>query len=91
MFHPSYHFCNPPMGLFHQLCILPLLRSQVWTLFQMGPWEVRVEKDNYLIHLTGNPFLDAAQVLGSKCMLMAHIKLFIHQNPQLPLHKDAFN
>jgi len=81
------------MNLFHHLCIPLLLGSQVWTLFQMGPLEVRVKSDDYLTHLTGNPFLaqDTVDLLGCKCMLMAHIKFFIHQDPQLPFHRDGLN
>ena len=55
----------------------------------MGPHKGRAERDNHLPVLTGHPSADVTQdticFLSCKSTLLAHVKLFIHQDPQVLL------
>lgn len=62
------------------------------TVFQMGPHEGR-EEDNHHFCPSGFYSLEAAQDTvvfpGCKCTLLAHVRFFIHQSPQVLLHRAA--
>ena len=61
----------------------------------MGSHRSRAERENYLPHYAVCPSFDAAQdtvgPLGHKCTLLACINLFIHQNPEVLLHRAALS
>ncbi|KAK4826191.1 hypothetical protein QYF61_006135 [Mycteria americana] len=62
---------------------------------QVGSQHSRVEGQNHLPQPTGHASLDAAQdmagFLGCERTLPAHVQLFIHQYPQVLLHRAALN
>jgi len=61
----------------------------------MGSHQRGVEGQNPLPHPAGHAFLDAAQdmvgLLGCERTLVAHVKLLIHQYPQVLLSRAALN
>lgn len=62
-------------------------------LLQVGPQKGKIEGDNPLPYPAGHSSVDAAQdsvgILACKHALLAHFKLFIHQNPQALLCRTA--
>jgi len=62
---------------------------------QMGPHEGRVKGNNHFPLPTSHPFSDEAQDAvgfeGCKSTLLAHVWLFISQNPQLLLIRASLN
>ena len=70
--------------------LLVLRTPALGTRLQMGPHEGRVEGDDLLLpddHLCFVAAQDAVGHLGCKCALLAHIKLLVHQNLQVLLHR----
>ncbi|KAK4810053.1 hypothetical protein QYF61_005116 [Mycteria americana] len=69
VFHPSSHFCGPPLDPLQQVHVFLVLRTP--------------ELDAELQDMVG--------FLGCKRTLPAHVQLFIHQYPQVPLHRVALD
>jgi len=73
------------MDLFHQLHIFLVLGIPGLDAIQvqMGP------------HKAGCPYFDAVQdtvgLTDHKCTLLAHIKLFVYQNPAVLLHRATLS
>ena len=65
------------------------------TAVQLKPHEGRVERHNPLSRPTSHPSVDAVQdavgLVGYKHALLALVKIFIHQNPQVLLCRAALN
>jgi len=73
-----------------QLHVFLVLRSlDMNTVAQVRPHKGRVERNNHFPHALGNPSFNAAQdtVLGCKYTLLAHVQLFVHQDPQILPHR----
>ena len=64
-------------------------------VFQVGSHRSGAEGKNHLLQSAGHASFDAAQdivgFLGCKHTLPAHVQLFIHQYPQVLLHRAALN
>ena len=64
-------------------------------ILQIGPHEGKVEGNNHLPLLTGHSSFDAPQdtvgLQGCKCMLLAHVQLFVDQDPQVLLYRAALS
>ena len=64
-------------------------------VLQVGSHQSRVEGQNHLPRSAGNASCDSAQdtvgFLGCERTLLAHVQLFIHQHPQVLLHRAALN
>ncbi|KAK4823100.1 hypothetical protein QYF61_025838 [Mycteria americana] len=91
MFHPSDHFCGPPLDLLQQVHVLPVLRTpELDAVLQVGSHHSRAEGQNHLPQPAGHTSFDAAQdtvgFLGRECTLLAHV-----HNPQVLLHRAALN
>ena len=87
VFQPLDHLPGPPLVLFLQLCILPVLGARsLNTVLQLGSHKGRVEGENPLPLPAGHPSVDAAQdtvgLLGCKSTLLIHVQLFIRPNFQ---------
>lgn len=72
------------------LHILLVLRSpDLDSILQMGLHKGGVERGDHLPLTSGHPSFDATQhtdgFLGCKCILLTHVKLFIHMDPQVLL------
>ncbi|KAK4818015.1 hypothetical protein QYF61_004128 [Mycteria americana] len=96
VFHPSHHFRGPPLDLLQQLHVLVVLRTpELDAVLQVGSHQSRAEGQNHLPRPAGHAAFDAAQgtvgFLGCQCTLLAHVQLFIHQYPQVLLHRAALN
>ncbi|KAK4828585.1 hypothetical protein QYF61_027675 [Mycteria americana] len=96
VFHTSDHFCGPPLDLLQQVHVLPVLRTpELDTVLQVGSHQSGVEGQNPLPRPAGHASCDAAQdmvgLLGCKRTLSAHVRLLIHQYPQVLLHRAALN
>ena len=94
MLQSSDDLHGPPLGPLQQLCILPLLEAPgLDAVLQMGPHEGRVEGDSPFTVPVGHSFFGAAQdtvgILGCKSTLLAHIHLFIHQDPHSPIPLES--
>ena len=92
----SDHLCGPPLDpLQHLHALFELGAPGQTAVLQVRPHKGRVERDNALPLPAGHPSFDAAQdtagLLVSKSTLLAHIQLFIHQNPQVLLHRAALS
>ena len=75
----------PSSGPRQKLHLFPVLGApDLDAVLQMVPHEGRVERHNHLLRPAGHPS-DAAQdtfgLMGCKCTLLAHVKLFICQDP----------
>ena len=47
---PFDHLCGPPLDLYQQLCIIPVLEATFLdTVVQMGTHKDRIEGDNHLL------------------------------------------
>ena len=61
----------------------------------MGPHDGCLERDKHLPHPAGHPSFDEIQdtigLPGCKSTLLAYVQLFIHQDPQVLLHRAALN
>ncbi|KAK4823530.1 hypothetical protein QYF61_003039 [Mycteria americana] len=87
VFHPSDHFCGPPLDPLQEVHVFPVLRApELDAVLQVGSDQSRVEGQNHLPRPDGHAALDAAQgtvgILGCEHTLPAHVQLFIHQYPQ---------
>ncbi|KAK4822933.1 hypothetical protein QYF61_023433 [Mycteria americana] len=96
VFHPSDHFCGPPLDPLQQLHVLLVLRApELDAVLQVGSHQSRAEGQNHLPRPAGHASFDAAQdtvgLLGCECTLMAHVQLFTHQYPQVLLSRAALN
>ncbi|KAK4815374.1 hypothetical protein QYF61_001362 [Mycteria americana] len=96
VFHPSDHFCGPPLDPLQQVHVLPVLRApELDAVLQVRSHQTRVEGQNPLPRPAGHASFDAAQdtvgFLGCECTLPAHVQLFIHQYPQVLLGRAALN
>ncbi|KAK4824005.1 hypothetical protein QYF61_009219 [Mycteria americana] len=96
VFHPSDHFCGPPLDPLQQVHVFPVLRSpELDAVLQVGSHQSRVEGQNPLPQPAGHAAFDAAQdtvgLVGCERTLLAHVQLFIHQYPQVLLHRAALN
>ncbi|KAK4827094.1 hypothetical protein QYF61_014196 [Mycteria americana] len=96
VFHSSDHFCGPPPDPLQQLHVFPVLRApELDAVLQVGSHQSRAEGQNHLPRPAGHAAFDAAQdtvgFLGCECTLLGHIQLFIHQYPQVLLHRAALN
>ena len=64
-------------------------------ILQTGPHKERTKGDNPLPLPAGHHSFDAAQntfgCLGCKRTLLAHVQLFIHQDPQVLIHRTALS
>ncbi|KAK4805635.1 hypothetical protein QYF61_009861 [Mycteria americana] len=97
VFHPSDHFCGPPLDLLQEVHVFPVLRTlELDTVLQVGSHQSRAEGQNQLPHPAGHASFDAAHqkkdtvgFLGCEHTLPAHVQLFIHQYPQVLLHRAA--
>ncbi|KAK4828118.1 hypothetical protein QYF61_023916 [Mycteria americana] len=77
-----------------QVHVFPMLRApELDAVLQVGSHQSGVEGQNHLPQPAGHASFDAAQdtvgLLGCESTLLAHIQLFIHQYPQVLLHRDA--
>ncbi|KAK4816043.1 hypothetical protein QYF61_011051 [Mycteria americana] len=93
---PPDHFCGPPLDLLQQVHVFPVLRApELDAVLQVGSHQSRGEGQDHLPQPTGHASFDAAQdmvgFLGCKRTLLAHVQLFIHQYPQVLLHRAALN
>ncbi|KAK4816734.1 hypothetical protein QYF61_022286 [Mycteria americana] len=93
---PSDYFCGPPLEPLQQVHVFPVLRGpELDAVLQVRSHQRRVEGQNHLPRPAGCPSLDAAQdtvgFLGCERTLPAHVQLFIHQYPQILLHRAALN
>jgi len=62
VFHPSDHFCGPPLDPFQQLHVLLVLRApELDAGLQVGSYQSGVEGQNHIPHPAGHDSLDAAQ------------------------------
>ncbi|KAK4829425.1 hypothetical protein QYF61_004300 [Mycteria americana] len=100
VFQPSDHFCGPPLDLFQQVHVFPVLRTpEVDAILQVGSHQNGVEGQNHLPQPADHASFDAAQdtvgVLGCEHTLLAHVQLFvqlfIHQHPQVLLGRAALH
>ncbi|KAK4830181.1 hypothetical protein QYF61_008972 [Mycteria americana] len=92
----SDHFCGPPLDPLQQVHVFPVLRTpELDAALQVGSHQSRAEGQNHLPRPAGHAAFDAAQdtvgFLGCECTLSAHVQLFIHQYPQVLLHRAALN
>jgi len=92
----SDHLCGPPLDLLQQLRVLLVLGTpELDTGLQVGSHQSGVEGQNHLPRPAGHASLDAAQDtvgrLGCECTLVAHVKFFIYQYPQILLLRAALN
>jgi len=81
---PSEHLCGPSLDPLQQLLIFYVLGiACLDTVCQMGPRESRAEGDSPLPAYC-QPSVAAAQgtvgLLICRCTLLAHVKVFIHQD-----------
>ncbi|KAK4823233.1 hypothetical protein QYF61_000093 [Mycteria americana] len=96
IFHPSDHLCGPPLDPLQEVhvCLVPRA-PELDAVLQVGCHQGGVEGKNHLPRPAGHAPFDAAQgtvgFVGCKHMLPAHIQLFIHQYPQVLLHRAALN
>ncbi|KAK4815224.1 hypothetical protein QYF61_022871 [Mycteria americana] len=79
-----------------QVHVFPVLRTPVLdAVLQVGSHQSGVEGQDHLPRPAGHAALDAAQgrvgFLGFERTLPAHGQLFIHQDPQVLLHRAALN
>ncbi|KAK4831823.1 hypothetical protein QYF61_019346 [Mycteria americana] len=93
---PSDHLRGPPLGLLKQVHVLLMLgTTELNTVLQAGSHKSGVEVENHLPPPAGHTSFDAAQdtigFLGCKCTLPGHTQFFIHQYPQVLLHRAALN
>jgi len=96
MLHPSVQFHGPPLNMLQYLHSLLVLGAPgLGAVLQVVPHEGRVKGDSHFHCSAGHPSFDAAQdtigLLGCKCALLAHVYLFIHQNPQVLLCRAALS
>ncbi|KAK4825882.1 hypothetical protein QYF61_003156 [Mycteria americana] len=96
VFHPSDHFCGPPLDPFQQLHVFHVLRTpELDAVLQVESHQSRVEGQNHLPRPAGHASFDADQdtvgLPGCKRTLLAHVQLFIHQYPQGLLQRAALN
>jgi len=83
----SDHLCIPPQDLIQHLDICLVLDAPDYdAVIQMEAQNSGTEGDNPLPLLSAHSSFDAAQdavgLLGCKCALLAHVKLFVQQDPQ---------
>ncbi|KAK4817066.1 hypothetical protein QYF61_027095 [Mycteria americana] len=95
VFHPSDHFCGPPLDLL-LVHVLPVLSTpELDAVLQVGSRQSKVEGQSHLPGPAGHASFDAAQdmaaFLGCECTLPAHVQLFTHQYPQDLLCSAALN
>ena len=95
-FHPSDHFCGPPLVPFQQLRVFPVLRAPELNAGLQGrSHQSRVEGQNNFPQPAGHTSFDAVQdmigFLGCKHTLLARGWLFILQYPQVLLGRVALN
>jgi len=86
----------PPLDLLQQLHIFLVLGAPgLDPVLQLGPHNVRAERDKHLPLPAGHPSLDAAQdtagLLDCKCTLLAPVDFLIHRNPQALLLRNALS
>ncbi|KAK4826030.1 hypothetical protein QYF61_003851 [Mycteria americana] len=96
MFHPLDHLCGPPLDPIQQVCVFPVLRApELDAVLQVGSHQHGVEGQNHLPQPAGHNSFDTDQdmvgFLGCECTFLAHVQLFIHQYPQVLLHRAALN
>ncbi|KAK4829013.1 hypothetical protein QYF61_001769 [Mycteria americana] len=96
VFHPSDHFCGPPLDTLQQVHVFPVLRTpELDAVLQVGSHQSGAERQNHIPRPAGHTSFDAAQdmvgLLGCECTLSAHVQLFIHQYPQVLLCRAALN
>ncbi|KAK4826501.1 hypothetical protein QYF61_009574 [Mycteria americana] len=96
VFHPSDHFCGPPLDPLQQVHVFPVLRTlELDAVLQVGSHQSGVEGHDHLPQPAGHASFAAAQdtvgFLGRKHTLLAHVQLFIHQYPQVLLCRAALN
>ncbi|PKU46357.1 rna-directed dna polymerase from mobile element jockey- hypothetical protein [Limosa lapponica baueri] len=92
----SDHLRGPPLDPFQQVHILPVLRTpELDAVLQVGSHESRAEGQNHLPGPAGHTSFNATQgvlgFLGCNCMLPAHVKLLVHQHPQVLLLRAGLN
>ncbi|KAK4816463.1 hypothetical protein QYF61_017191 [Mycteria americana] len=96
VFHPPDHFRGPPLDPLQQVHVFPVLRApELDAVLQVGSQQRGVKGQNHLPRPAGHASFDAAQdmvgLLGCKHTLPAAVQLFIHQYPQVLLHRAALN
>jgi len=92
---PFDYPCGPPVDPLQQLHVFFVLGAPgLYAVIQMGPHDGRRE-NNHFPCTAGPPSFDAAQdtvgLLGCKCILLVHVQVFVHQNPQVLLYRAALN
>jgi len=85
---PSDHFCGPPLDPLQQVDVFLVLGApELDAVIQVGSYQSRAEGQNPLLRPAGHATFDAAWdmvgFLGSEHILLAHVKLFIHQYSQV--------
>jgi len=93
---PSDHLHGPPLDPLQQLHVLLVLWApELDAGLHVGSHQSGVKGQKPLPRPAGHVSLDAAQdmvgLLGCECTLVAHIKLFIQQYPQVLLSRTALN
>ncbi|KAK4815585.1 hypothetical protein QYF61_004800 [Mycteria americana] len=96
VFHPSDHFCGPPLDPLQQVHVFPVLRApELDAVLQVGSHQSGGEGQNHLPRPAGHTSFDAAQdtvgFLGCEHTLLDHVQLFIHQYPQVLLCRAVLN
>ncbi|KAK4827791.1 hypothetical protein QYF61_021744 [Mycteria americana] len=96
VFHPSDHFCGPPLDPLQQVhvCLVPRT-PELNTVLRVGSHQSGTEGQNHLPRPAGHTAFDAAQdtagLLGCECTLLAHVQLFVHQYPQVLFRRAALD
>ncbi|KAK4832392.1 hypothetical protein QYF61_022247 [Mycteria americana] len=95
VFHFSDHFCGPPLDPLQQVRVLLMLGApELNAVLQAGSHESGVEGQNHLPQPAGHAchaVQDMICLPGCERTLSAHVQLFIHQYPQVFLHRAALN
>jgi len=94
--HPSDHLCGPALDQLQQVHVLLVLGApEPDAGFQVKSHQSEAEGQNHLPRPAAYASLDAAQdtvgLLRCECTLLAHVKPFLHQYPQVLLGRAALN
>ena len=93
VFHPSGHFCSPPLDVLQQVHVFVVLKApELDAGLQVRSHQSRVA--DHLSQCAGHASFDAAQdmvVLGCEGTLRAYVQRFIHPYSQVLLNRAALN